>query len=64
VIELDDPDRGTTIQVWNGWGELVSSTDALGRSITFELDALGRTKSRIDKQNGALASSGSSKASR
>jgi RHS repeat-associated protein len=54
VKQLDDPDRGTTIQVWNGWGELVSSTDALGRTITFERDALGRTKSRIDKQNGAL----------
>ncbi|HLM74851.1 MAG TPA: type IV secretion protein Rhs, partial [Polyangiaceae bacterium] len=49
VKQFDDPDRGTTIQVWNGWGELVSSTDALGRTITFELDELGRTKSRIDK---------------
>jgi RHS repeat-associated protein len=54
VKQFDDPDRGTTILVWNGWGELVSSTDELGRSITFELDELGRTKSRIDKQNGAL----------
>jgi len=37
-IRLD----GTT-QVWNGWGELLSSTDALGRVTSFEYDGLGRT---------------------
>jgi RHS repeat-associated protein len=53
VREFDDPDRGKTFQVWNGWGELLSSKDALGRSSTFERDAGGRMKSRVDKQNGA-----------
>ncbi|HLM71735.1 MAG TPA: SpvB/TcaC N-terminal domain-containing protein, partial [Polyangiaceae bacterium] len=55
VKQIDDPDRGTMIQVWNGWGELQSSTDAIGRESTFVYDGLGRTKSRVDKKNGALA---------
>jgi len=52
VRQLDDPDRGTTIHVHNGYGELVSTTDALGRVATFDYDGLGRTRSRTDKQPG------------
>jgi YD repeat-containing protein len=38
VKQLDDPDRGTTIHVHDGFGELVSTTDALGRVATFDYD--------------------------
>ena len=31
VRKLDDPDRGTTVSMYDGFGELLSSTDALGR---------------------------------
>ncbi|MFS8066644.1 MAG: RHS repeat domain-containing protein, partial [Byssovorax sp.] len=50
--QLDDPDQGTTVSVHDGFGELVASTDALGRSVTLEYDALGRTTTRLD-QDGA-----------
>jgi YD repeat-containing protein len=36
--------------VHDGFGELVSTTDALGRVATFDYDTLGRTKTRIDEQ--------------
>jgi YD repeat-containing protein len=49
---LDDPNRGTTTSIHDGFGELMSSTDALGRAVSFQYDALGRPLSRLD-QNGA-----------
>ncbi|WP_420878114.1 RHS repeat-associated core domain-containing protein [Sorangium cellulosum] len=49
VRQLDDPDRGTTVSIHDGFGELVSSTDALGREITWEYDALGRPRTRVDR---------------
>ena len=52
VRKLDDPNRGTTTSIHDGFGELMSSTDALGRVVTYQYDALGRTLSRLD-QNGA-----------
>src|SRR5262249_53692278 len=52
VRQLDDPNRGTTTSTHDGFGELVSSTDALGRMVTFTYDALGRTKSRVDQDGG------------
>src|SRR5262249_61639429 len=36
----------------DGLGELLSTTDALGRTVTYEYDALGRTRTRLD-QHGA-----------
>src|SRR5262249_576986 len=49
VRQLDDPDRGTTQSTHDGFAELMTSTDALGRMVTFEYDALGRTHTRVDK---------------
>ncbi|WP_437565852.1 RHS repeat-associated core domain-containing protein [Sorangium sp. So ce542] len=49
VRQLDDPDRGTTVSIHDGFGELVSSTDALGRETTWAYDALGRPRSRVDR---------------
>ena len=43
-------DRGTTLLTHDGFGELISTTDALGRQTIFEYDSLGRTKTRVDKQ--------------
>jgi YD repeat-containing protein len=39
VRKLDDPDRGSSILVRDGFGELVSSVDALSRKFSFEYDA-------------------------
>ncbi|WP_437945366.1 hypothetical protein WME98_31090 [Sorangium sp. So ce296] len=49
VRQLDDPDRGTTVSIHDGFGELVSSTDALGRESTWTYDALGRPRTRVDR---------------
>ncbi|XXY95763.1 RHS repeat-associated core domain-containing protein [Sorangium sp. So ce296] len=49
VRQLDHPDRGTTVFTNDGFGELVSSVDALGREATFSYDGLGRTTSRVDE---------------
>jgi YD repeat-containing protein len=48
VRQIDEPDRGTTHYVNNGFGDVLSSTDALGRVATWKFDAVGRTTSRID----------------
>ncbi len=49
VTQLDEPDRGLTVLKHNAFGDLIESTDALGRVVTFDMDELGRTKSRTDK---------------
>ncbi len=43
----------TTLDPHDAFGELISSTDALGRVVTFDYDALGRTRSRVDLARGA-----------
>ena len=35
---MEDPDRGTTVSVNDGFGEPISSTDALGRKVTLVYD--------------------------
>ena len=52
VVELDDPDRGTTTSIHDGFGELMGSTDALGRVVALDYDPLGRNKSRADTYEG------------
>ncbi|WP_437605689.1 RHS repeat-associated core domain-containing protein [Sorangium sp. So ce834] len=52
VRQLDDPDRGTTVSIHDGFGELMSEADALGREISWDYDALGRPRTRMD-QHGA-----------
>src|SRR5262249_13872327 len=52
VRQLDDPDRGTTMSTHDGFGELLTTSDALGRTVTFDYDPLGRTRTRLD-QHGA-----------
>ena len=51
---IDDPDRGKTALVHDGFGELVTSTDELGRVVTFDVDELGRVKTRTDKLGAQL----------
>lgn len=41
VRQLDEPDRGTTDYVNNGFGDVLLSTDALERVTMWEFDALG-----------------------
>ncbi|MBK9266157.1 MAG: RHS repeat protein [Polyangiaceae bacterium] len=52
VRQLDEPDRGTTMFVNDGFGDVLASTDALGRVITFGVDALGRVQTRTDTHTG------------
>jgi len=52
VSQIDDPNRGKTIFVNDGFGDLVLSTDALGRSISWRRDALGRPQKRTDTLGG------------
>ena len=46
------PTRAPPPPMHDGFGELISSTDALGRMVTFTYDALGRTESRLDQDSG------------
>ncbi|MFT3775396.1 MAG: RHS repeat-associated core domain-containing protein [Minicystis sp.] len=43
-----DPDRGTTIVEYDGYGQRLRELDALGRVHELFYDALGRTKRRVD----------------
>jgi hypothetical protein len=51
AIKVDEPDRGTTHYVNDGFGDMLSSMDAIGRVITFGVDALGRTNPRELKKD-------------
>ena len=46
VTTSTDPDRGSWIREWNGFGELVRRTAPSGRYATFTHDALGRVTAR------------------
>ena len=48
VRKLEQPDRGVTNFINDAFGNAVSSTDALGRTVTWAYDALGRTRTRMD----------------
>lgn len=52
VTRLEEPDRGVTTYTHNGFGDLLASVDALGRSVGFDPDALGRTRTRTDTYAG------------
>ncbi|MBK9262014.1 MAG: RHS repeat protein [Polyangiaceae bacterium] len=52
VRQLEEPDRGTTTFVNDGFGDVLASTDALGRVIAFGVDALGRVQTRTDTHTG------------
>ncbi|MFO0591159.1 MAG: FG-GAP-like repeat-containing protein [Polyangiaceae bacterium] len=39
---VDDPDRGTTMWAYNGFGEITSQIDALGDTTAYDRDVLGR----------------------
>jgi RHS repeat-associated protein len=49
VIKEDDPDRGITNTVYNGFGELISSTRG-GNTTTYSYDLLGRLKQRNEPE--------------
>ena len=54
IRKLEDPDRGTTLLVHDGFDDLVSSTDALERAVTWEYDAVGRPHTRVDHDGAEL----------
>src|SRR6185312_17473370 len=43
-----DPDVGTWNYTYDGFGDLVSQTDANGQTVTMTYDVLGRMTSRTD----------------
>jgi RHS repeat-associated protein len=49
VVKEDDPDRGITNTVYNGFGELISSTRG-GNTTTYSYDLLGRLKQRNEPE--------------
>jgi RHS repeat-associated protein len=47
-----DPDRGTTITQYDGFGEVIGQQDSIARSYEFEYDAIGRLVERADTYPG------------
>lgn len=50
-LSLDDPDMGLTTSAYNGFGEEISRTDALGQETTQTYDKLGRVAT-VDNADG------------
>ncbi len=48
LIWTDDPSTGGRSMVWNAFDELLETLDANDQLVEYELDALGRTITRID----------------
>ncbi|MEV6282751.1 RHS repeat-associated core domain-containing protein [Kribbella sp. NPDC051770] len=48
-----DPEQGTTLNTVNAFGEVVDSTDAIGRVTSFKRDSIRRVVERTVTQNGA-----------
>ncbi|MFC4009048.1 RHS repeat domain-containing protein [Nonomuraea purpurea] len=54
-IKTEDPDKGSTTTVYNDTDEVVSTTDARGRTLWYGYDAIGRkTSLREGSQTGSL----------
>ncbi|MBB5867706.1 RHS repeat-associated protein [Allocatelliglobosispora scoriae] len=47
-IEVRDPDRGTTFNEYNNYGDLVKTTDARGEVLVYSYDQLGRRVGMYD----------------
>jgi len=47
---MDDPDMGRWVYAYNGFGELVTQTDAKGQTVTMVYDKLGRMISRSEPE--------------
>ena len=54
-ISIKDPNAGLTTTTYNGWGEVLTQTDANGNVVTFTYDAIGRVASRKTKAPSASA---------
>lgn len=49
-IAMDDPDMGEWSYAYNGYGELVSQTNALSQTVTMSYDKLGRLVQRVEPE--------------
>ncbi len=58
--QMIDPDMGTWNYQYNGYGELVSQTDALSQTVTMEYDDLGRMTKRIEPEGESVWEYGTS----
>lgn len=47
---MDDPDMGLWHYQYDGFGQLISQTDAKGQTTTMSYDNLGRMTSRVDEE--------------
>ena len=47
VVAQSDPDLGVTNNVYNGFGDMVSTTDALSRTTSMTYDRLGRMTQKV-----------------
>lgn len=45
---LIDPDMGTIVIDYNGWGEVIQTDNDLGETVSFEYDDIGRPTGRTD----------------
>ncbi|MFA0812638.1 FG-GAP-like repeat-containing protein [Microbulbifer epialgicus] len=51
---MDDPDKGTWIYEYTGYGELKKQTNANGHTVEFTYDKLGRQSTRTEKPKGSV----------
>ncbi len=58
--QVVDPDMGTWTYQYNGFGDLVSQTNALNQTVTMKYDKLGRLKERNEPEGQTLWVYGSS----
>lgn len=56
-LTLTDPNAGTTVYTYNGFGQLLTQKDALGTKVTNVYDDYGRLKSKSSPANGNVPAS-------
>jgi len=54
LVEKHDPDQGTTVTIFNGYGEPKTTTDAAGRTVTLQRDGIGRVVQRQDMDGSSI----------
>jgi RHS repeat-associated protein len=55
-LHIEDPSLGQRTYTYNGFGEVLSATDAQGVSVSFEYDTLGRQTDAFDTNGNSIAS--------
>src|SRR3712207_7791888 len=54
-VESRDPDRGTTVSVYNDAGELIKTTDARGEVLAYSYDSLDRKNTRLNSSQANIS---------